>query len=438
LLPLAACGGSPAPPPVVLIGVDGLEWQVLEPLLAAGELPALADLAARGSAGLLSTLEPTLSPAIWTTIATGKPPQEHGIVNFAALEGERLRLLTNRDRRTKALWNVATDAGRSSCVIGWWMTFPAERIDGVMVAQTNTLRQLAVAYGRAIWKGRLVRGLPGQVYPPQRQDEIMAVAAAVESDLDRRMEDVFGVFPHPLRELERRLWDNTRWTFRADAIYAAIARRLLDQGTECELLMVYFGGPDVVGHRFWRYYRPELFAHRPSAEELANFARVIPDYYRYVDRLIGDLVSRLDPRARVIVVSDHGMHAVNVDQRFDRDRPPADVNSGNHQDAPPGVIFAAGADLAQRPLPAAGRPPVAGSVLDLTPTVLALLELPIGRDMKGEILRTLLAPGFLQRHPPAYVATHDSRRWLAERPQQLLDPAVEQERLEQLRALGYL
>ena len=79
-----------------------------------------------------------------------------------------------------------------------------------------------------------------------------------------------------------------------------------------------------------------------------------------------------------------------------------------------------------------------GHVLDLAPTVLTLQGIPVGRDLDGSVLEQLLEPGFLEGHPVSYVDTHDTEAWLAARPKQNLTREAELQRLEQLRALGYI
>jgi hypothetical protein len=150
---------------VLLFAIDGLEWSVMRPLLLAGELPHLRQLFETGQAGRLQTLEPTHSPIIWTSIATGRTPAEHGIEGFVYQhEGER-RIYTSRQRRVKAFWNILTDRGRTVDSIGWWTTYPAEEVQGTMVSQVNVLREGGQPL-QGLWKGGLIDGLPGQVYPP--------------------------------------------------------------------------------------------------------------------------------------------------------------------------------------------------------------------------------------------------------------------------------
>ena len=78
LLALPGCGAREGAGGAtqLVFAVDGLEWDVVLPMLERGELPALRHLMERGRFGLLETLHPTLSPVIWTSIATGKPVAE--------------------------------------------------------------------------------------------------------------------------------------------------------------------------------------------------------------------------------------------------------------------------------------------------------------------------------------------------------------------------
>jgi predicted AlkP superfamily pyrophosphatase or phosphodiesterase len=397
----------------------------------------LAELMEEGAYGLLETTKPTVSPIIWTTIATGKPASEHGIHGF--VHGRRgTELYSSRDRRTKALWNVLSDFGKRVAVVGWWNTYPAEAVAGVIVAQTHRLEQLDRTDGQAILKGGLQVGLDKQVHPPERAEDILALAGQVAAGLDRELSKAFAPFRHALPPFEDRLWQNTRWAFANDAAYLAIARRLASE--DFDLLMVYVGGADVVGHRFWRYLEPALYRHRPAAEQLEDLGSVIRDYYRYLDRYLGVLIEAFPRRPTVIVISDHGMRPVNRGARFRSDAVPRDISSAHHHTAPPGVFVAAGPSirrLAVRPQPGATNLdlPRIGSILDITPTVLALLGIPIGEDMPGRVLDQLLAMPV----QVTTIATHDEPQWRRRAPGgRAPGDTDEAARLEQLRALGYI
>jgi len=439
-----ACGSDPRPDPVLVVGVDGFEWDVALPLLRDGRMPHLLSLMESGSFGFLETTQPTFSPIVWTTIATGKRPREHGIGGFVkpGPPGEPPRLYDNSDRRTKAVWNIVSERGLRVGVVGWWMTFPAEPISGVMIAQTNTEDQVDVDGGRNVWKGALLRDVPGQVYPPEREAEVWRTFDAASARLPETELAIFGAFEHEHSELARRLWENCRWAFRADAVYADLACSLLSEG-ESDLVLAYIGGPDVVGHRFWLWREPQLYRYRPPDGEVADLGGVIDDYYVYVDEVLGRLLAAATPATRVLVLADHGMHPVNQDLLFDPDAPAGDVNSGHHLDAPPGMIVVAGEGLRRREAPLDLRSLARSdlvrlaSVLDVAPTLLALLDVPAGADMPGEPAPGLLDDATLARARPR-VPTHDTPAWIeAHAALDAVDPGA-RERLEQLRGLGYV
>ena len=92
------------------------------------------------------------------------------------------------------------------------MTFPVESISGTMIAQTNTPAQINPKRGGIMWKGSVVRGLPGQVHPVALQESVMDLAGTVERELPERVDEAFDAFAHPLSKLGDRLWNDTLWS----------------------------------------------------------------------------------------------------------------------------------------------------------------------------------------------------------------------------------
>ena len=146
---------------VLLIGWDAADWKVAEPLIDDGKMPHLDKFVNEGVMGNIATLYPELSPMLWTSIATGKRPFNHGIYGFTepAPDGKGIRPITNLSRKTKALWNILSQEGLKSNVIGWWPSHPAEPIDGVMVS--NHYTKAAGPIDKP-WPMR-----PGTVHPPK-------------------------------------------------------------------------------------------------------------------------------------------------------------------------------------------------------------------------------------------------------------------------------
>jgi predicted AlkP superfamily pyrophosphatase or phosphodiesterase len=422
---------GPTAAPILLVGIDGLEWGVALPILRNGEMPNLESLMARGTYGLLKTSRPTSSPIIWTTVATGKRGRDHGIRGFLKQDNDDgQKLFTNSDRTTKALWNILSDFRKSVAIVGWWMTYPVERVHGVMVAQTNTTNS-------GVWKGRLYSGLQRQVWPSIREKDLWSLAEQVEGELPSLVSGIFGDFAHPLSEREQRSWRQTQWAFRADDTYLRVTESLLQEEQSYDLVMTYFGGTDVVGHRFWRYAFPEGFDYPPSKEERDNFGSIIADYYRYTDAAVGRLLAQLSDDWTVIVVSDHGMGPTNRRQKFN-----GNDFSGHHFGTPPGVFIAAGPAIREMGLVAdqLQREDLReiASTFDITPTILTMLRLPLGEDMPGRMIPDLIEKSLSLTDQPERVPTHDTRRFVSSRPEQDSERANDAERLEQLRDLGYI
>ena len=121
---------------VLLIGWDAADWKVINPLLDAGMMPSLEKLINEGVMGNLATLNPPLSPMLWTSIATGMRAYKHGIHGFTEPNPDAggIRPVSNSSRKVKSIWNVLNQNGYKSNVIGWWPSHPAEPINGVMVS----------------------------------------------------------------------------------------------------------------------------------------------------------------------------------------------------------------------------------------------------------------------------------------------------------------
>ena len=180
----------------------------------------MEQLIAQGVVGSLETLEPTHSPIIWTSIATGKTPDEHGIEGFVYRDEGKVRPYTSRQRRVKAFWNILSDRGLTVHTVGWWTTYPAEKVQGTLVSQVNTVA-VAERRDRGLWKGGLVPGLPQQVHPPDEQPQVMEMLDRVDAELDARLTSLLGPCADGLGPLEARLWEQIDESDRFELIDSA-------------------------------------------------------------------------------------------------------------------------------------------------------------------------------------------------------------------------
>lgn len=394
--------GSEAPEevtPLLVVGIDGLDPVILGELIEAGRVPTFQRFVDEGSLGRLQTMVPTFSPVIWTTIATGQPPEAHGVLDFldasvADAENDHKGLpFTSNAREVPAIWNLVSDAGRSVDCTGWWVTWPAENINGRMVAS-----YAAQAQAEILWKPTLWDDLEEMTWPAALASEIkehLLLADGIEQVLPH----VRTSFPIPeqLDAQAGRILTDLAWTFAADLSVAQVTRHLLETG-QADLTMAYLATPDVAGHRFWRYHAPGDMNY-PVPEKLV---RAYEDYialsYVAADRMLGELIAQASDDTTVLVLSDHGMHVdpYNVDK-------PLALNSGAHEDAPDGVVGMLGpraAALGDRL--GAGR--ALGHVGEVAPLVLQLQGVPVPRDWPAattqrRALENLLDEDWRAAHP---------------------------------------
>jgi predicted AlkP superfamily phosphohydrolase/phosphomutase len=410
------CAGEPAPAPrpagrVFLIGIDGATWDRLTPLIETGRLKSFNTLLGEGTNSSLESMLPTVSPALWTTVATGKSFEKHGINDFTYLaddEGERnaaIMHMTSNMRRTKALWNILGDVGKRSAFVGWWVSWPAEPVKGYIVSSHVPLQQSG---GRSTpTKGTLTPDLEGQTWPPELFQEIAPLIRPADSVTFDEASRFMMIEPD---EIGRDIVEGFRWAYSADETYRAVTRHLLEKDPDIELWGIYFNGIDVVEHRYWKYNEPD--AYRPfDREEIPRYRNVIDRYYKYTDEVIWDLLEQRRPDDTFFIVSDHGFHA------------------RGHKDAPPGVFVAAGRHIA------AGSVPHAPQLADIAPTVLALLGLPAAEDMDGRVLDELFTEEWRAAYPRERVPTYDTEGWREQAP---IASNVDEELMERLRALGYV
>jgi len=252
----------------VVLGIDGGEWKVIRHLWEEGKLPHLKALADRGVTASLAT-NYTASPVIWTTIATGRRPKEHGITDFVVSTPQGDVPVSSTLRQVPALWNMLTKAKRKVAVLGWWATWPAETVHGVILSDRSLL------------------DLKDRISPPELMPQLRQEIAA---DLAQA-------------KLEEPLAQS-----RPDRIVSRFAPKLAAE--DFDLLMVYLRGPDIASHQTWRFFEPEKFPHLEVTEEdRATKGRRIADEYEAVDATLAAILEAAHPEPNILVISDHGFKA---------------------------------------------------------------------------------------------------------------------------------
>jgi len=383
-----SAAGAPGGP-VFLIGIDGASWDLMDPLLAAGRLPNLSALMKSGCHAALRSDDTLNSAVVWTTIATGKTRQKHGIESWDLELGQPPSTL----RKVKAVWNILGDAGARVLLSYYMASWPAEDLNGVNITPR--------------WDSSVA--VDGTISPKD------AFAPAGEAAARRLLTRWPRTFPQsPSDPNSERARDDARLdvltrALSQDESAASAAELFLSKGG-FDFFAIHLWGLDWVSHWF--------------LEAGAGEGRATVDaYYERADALVGRLLRFSRERATVMVVSDHGFKGAepSLVRKNGRWRP-----TGAH--APAGILILGG--------PRAGRCASRGdaSVLDVAPTILHMMGSAVGEDMDGEPLTRFLSEDFSRSNPVKRIATHDT----AARPLDARKLTADPETLELLRKMGYI
>jgi predicted AlkP superfamily phosphohydrolase/phosphomutase len=386
---------------VTVIALDAGSLEFITRATAEGRLPNFGRILDAGAVRHLATLRPTSPEAVWAAVATGKLPQKNGVRSAGLYEiggGGELQLLpdycfahglerfgfvvarphNSATLRTRTLWSIASTNGYSVGVVGWPLTQPAAPVRGYLVSDTYQ-RLSQTAYGIED---------PSAIYP---LDLHVDALAAMESEGGREA----AVVNASIGGLDPRQDAATRVDRVNERIAQAMAR-----ARPAQLTLVRFQSLDPIGHYYLRYAVPSEFGD-VTEEERRRLGGVLERQYAAIDEAIGRAMAALGHDDLLLVVSGYGMEPLGFARRLlERIIGDADLN-GTHDAAPDGFLMAYGASVAR------GRSQTRAAIVDVTPTILYVLGLPIGRDMDGSAIADLFQPSFTAERPITFIPTYD-------------------------------
>ncbi len=351
---------------VLLIGWDAADWKVIDPLIERGEMPHLARFLEEGVMGDLMTLQPVLSPMLWNSIGTGKRADKHGILGFTEVDPRTggVRPVTSTSRRCKAIWNILSQNGLRTNVINWFGGHPAEAINGVCVSD---------AIARPTPKPTQPWPMtPGTVHPAELTDELARIRFRPEEVTDEL------ILPFVPRAADVDQENDRRLTSLAKLISECVTTHTIATQVMAkhpwDFMGIYFASIDHFSHGFMNFHPPRLEFVKEEQFEL--YKDVVNSAYRFHDMMLGTLLHIAGKDATVMLVSDHGFHSDDLRPRGISKVPagPAD----QHRDL--GIFALKGPGIRQ------DERIYGASLLDITPTLLHLFNLPIGQDMEGRVL----------------------------------------------------
>ncbi|MFB3785296.1 MAG: tetratricopeptide repeat protein [bacterium] len=407
---------------IIVIGLDALDLKILHELVSQNRLPAFKHLLENGAHGELQSYHPLLSPLIWTTIATGRPPDEHGILDFTSLDQNGTPIIVpSSQRKCAAVWNIVSARGRSCSVAGWIATWPAENILGTMVSD----RFVPSSF---VQEQTLLENIIPQLTFPEklafplsdfRQDYTRIGCPELRPYLRLREADCQQSLASPFTVYDR--IQHFRLILSRTETSMAVLLDLVDHHPT-DLTLAYFDATDSTAHLFMQERPPRRS--QVTEEDFACFSNAVDAIYERMDRLVNDVLGRLNERDTLVVLSDHGFRS--GEERLKRSSLTT-MGPAVSWHREKGVLLARGPSIQPGEIQDA-------SVFDIAPTLLAMLDIPPSLEMPGKILPEFIG-GKAQAESFVRVPDWDGDYHPPELPR--VDSAYSGLDLEQLQALGY-
>lgn len=357
-------------PRFLLLGWDSADWNVINPLMDAGLMPALESIVNRGVMGNVATLDPPLSPMLWTSIATGKYAFKHGVHGFLEFtdNNTKVRAVTNDSIKTNTLWNILNKNGVKTNVVGWWPSHPAAEIDGVQVSNF-----FGKVDPKSTWKDW--SKFPKSISPVEFE-EVLNKFRVHPGELGLHQLSSFIPDFHLLKEEDQKLIDMLLNDL-SECLSIHSAATYLSEHSDWDFMAVYYNAIDHISHCFMKFHPPRL----PWIPEdrFEVFQHVINAAYRLHDMMLARWLELVGENCHVMVLSDHGFHSNHLRVKVLPKEPAAIAREHNYL----GMMAMCGPGIKK------DERFYGSSLLDICPTILAIYGLAIGKDFDGKVLTSI-------------------------------------------------
>lgn len=351
---------------VTILQLDGLSFDFIIPLISAEKLPNFALLVEQGSWGRLDPFTPSDAFVLEAAFGTGQLPAHNRLVSSASyrLGGSRTRLE----------------------VIPRFLFIGQLTRTGLLV---ETLARKPVP-PKDIWTIFSETRLPCL----RRNDP----ASADSGQATARTETLFNLFYRNLEKETRPSLDRVKRALARDSLYEEAAAK--DRAASApQVFELKLDGLTTVERYFYRYSFPDLFGNVPP-EDVSRFGSVIERYYQFYDQIIGKYLAGLKEDELLVVFSAHGMEPLPFLKRVMEGLAGDSEVSAFHEMGPEGAFFFFGKAVNREKNVEGLR------IVDLAPTLLYYLGLPVGKDLDGVVRSSLFLRDFTNDNPVFTISSY--------------------------------
>ncbi len=420
-------------PKIYVIGLDGADWDIIDPLIKKGELNFFKKLKKESSWARLKTFKPTLSAIIWTSIATGKTMDKHGIGGWFYNKNGKKVPLSNADKKVPSIWEINDSFGNISTVVNWFVTAPPDKIKGIIVSD-----RFKVAMNQVLRNPDKFKSYINTVYPGKLYSRLYKI---LKEDFDAKNLRYAKIIqstniPDYVEQYKIRYNENfkevvvlkswKRFVF-YDHITEKTTEYLLNV-SEQNLFMTYFRMPDVFMHfgslfleeGYLNYINNkikkegEIITLEDKKEFEVKYSDVVCPILKHKEKIVEKIYNKAKKEdAYILILSDHG---------FTLDKKGYDHTGLSKTTPPPdGILMILGPDVAKKEIKA--------SVYDIAPTILYLMNKPIGSKMDGKPL----VNAFIFKKNIKYKEYIKKKQVQVES-----SPELDKKTIEELKSLGYI
>ncbi len=382
-------------PKVLLVGWDAAGWDIINPLLEEGKLPNLSALIENGVMGRMTSNKPLMERLTYTSMATGKYPDRHGVLGTHEVchNGLGTRPTTNMSRRTKAFWEILSQNNLRNHVVHFQSPPPAENIAGVFVG-TSFIGQPPMTNWSPV-------AIPdGSIAPAELGNTLQEFIVSME-DLDQQVISLFIPEVAKLPQRDNRLSFLLRTIARSLSVHS-IATRLMEN-EPWDVMTVNYPIIETVSREFLKYHPPKL--DWIPDEDFEIFQHVMASAVQFCDLLLGRLLQLAGDEATVILSSPRSyipQHLVKKGAQKEGPQTEAKLHR------PTGIFVMSGRGMRRDEL-------IHGvKEVDFCPTVLALCGLAVGEDMDGRARVDALASPVTPKMIPTWDTCDPARPDLPE------------------------
>lgn len=353
---------------ITIIGLEGLSFDFLIPLIDDGKLPNFSWFMENGSWGKLESFSPNEPIILNNSFNTGKLPSKHRQISVFRYHLRNVskpievtpRFIFFRQLTTK-LGLMRTESNKLSLFTkDIWKIFE----------DNKTL------FLKSDWPYELKITKPSQ-----------------------KAEKLFNLYFKELKYEPIDIFDIVKQTFYRDCEYE---EKISQEKNNSQPQLIYFllNGLNIVETYFYKYNFPELFGNLDQ-EEITKYSSIIEKYYQFYDQVIGKYLASLKEDEVLVIYSPHGIEPLPLWKRFVEWFLGNPAVSAYHENAPEGVIFFYGKEIER------GKHIEGMKLVDIAPTLLNYLGLPVGKDMDGIVNSSLFVEEFKVENPILYISSYE-------------------------------